>query len=181
MKSVFPVIALLFLLTANSELQVSHGFTRPDFSHPVMSPSGNYEVVNINLEDVPQGADPHKLILKTRNDGRVVWSHPYLRSIDLSWSTVGDVLAINDYAFSNYTECILITAKGRTVTQRNLAKKFLATHKSLKLDQYIHVHIQALRWLTPYQLRIEVRAWASPTIPGWIDKQYTFDMRSGFD
>lgn len=175
MSAAFPLTVLLLVLTA------PFGVQAPFLSHPVISPSDKYEIVNLNFENVPQGSDAHKLLLKTKDDGQIIWSHPYGRHVDVSWSTVGDVLVVNDYAGSNYTECLMLTIRGRAVMERNLRQEFIETHRSLKLDQYIHVHIQALKWLTPYKLRIEVLAYASLTIPGHIDEQYTFDMRKGFD
>lgn len=172
---VFPLAALLLALAAPFGLQA------PFLSHPIVSPSGEYELVNLNFDNVPQGSDAHKLLLKTKDDGHIIWSHPYGRSVDISWSSAGNVLVINDYAYSNYTECLMLTVRGRSVTERNLATEFIEMHRSLKLDQYIHVHIQVLKWLTPYKLLIGVLAYASPTRAGWIDKQYTFDIRSGFE
>ena len=58
--------------------------------------------------------------------------------------------------------------------RENLAKEFIRTHGSLKLDQYIHVHIQALKWLTPcYKLRIEVWSLRVADDPGGISIKNT--------
>ena len=70
--------------------------------------------MNLNFENVPQGSDAHKLLLKTKDDGHLVWSHPYGRHVDISWSSAGNVLVINDYAYSNYTECLMLTVSGRS-------------------------------------------------------------------
>jgi uncharacterized protein YbaA (DUF1428 family) len=176
------VALIAVLVSPASVLAANNGFTqmRPRAA-PLVSPSGAYELVEIDFDNVPEGSPTHKLILKTMGDGHLVWTHPYRRHVDASWSNAGDVLVINDYVGSNYAECILLTLDGYTVKQRNLMPELLKTHPELHLTDYIHVYAVASKWLTDHTLLVNVEAWASLTRPGFLNKQFKFDIRDGFE
>ena len=147
-------------------------------SSPLVSASGKYELVN---HDRSGPAPNHKVILKTAAGHRVLLSRSYYRGLEASWAPASDVLVINDFAGSNYTECIVDTIQPGKIAEENLVEELMHVQPQLQLERYIHVHVQAVKWLGPDSFLVRVRAWASPTIKGWFDKDYTYDLRHGFE
>jgi hypothetical protein len=127
---------------------------------PKTSASGRFVVANVDLEQKSTTRSHALFVTERRTQARKLLLQ-YPRDVDVAWAPDRDALAVTSRVGSTQTTLALFTVEdGATFRKLDVTEALYAAFPSLRgeLNQYLHVHLQLVRWRPGGAVECQLRA-----------------------